>query len=131
MARTVSSRKPFRLDYGIDDIIDTRSSEEALPQRSTLLPPDLAAAIHSTQWERPFDTTAFLERSLRPSLGDARLLLPSAFSGIVSRALDELTALMHEGKDCDGNIAMAVSVLREEQALRLLVDEYRNALLQG
>jgi hypothetical protein len=116
-------------DHGIERLLEDRpGGEAALPERLDLPPSEdqLRARLDEVVRPRSFDER--LQDFLRPTVTDREILAPARYGALLDSALGKMRALAPEG---DPLMREAVEVLAEEQALRQLLDTYRNMLVKG
>ncbi len=126
----------FRLDRGLDTVLDDAGAQPSLPDRRWALPPaelrayealdDLLAARNLQQ---------LMSEALRPRIQDPGLLLPARFAAALAQARQALGA-QESLRSPDAarrrrRLRKAIEVLDEQEELRGLLWTYRNALQQG
>lgn len=126
---------PF-FDRGIDDVVFKGSeSAQGLPDQRQLTPAERTEGQALEQLLARPDFDSFLDDSIRPTLQDRDLLLPTQFRNALEGTLSALTdaattAAVVEPED--GKVLnRAVRLLNEEVNLRDLLQMYRSALYQG
>jgi hypothetical protein len=119
----------FAFDHGIERLLEDRpGGETALPERLDLSPSEEQLRPRLDEVVRPRSFDERLQDFLRPRVADREILAPARFGGLLDSALDKLRLLAPED---DPVMREAVEVLAEEQALRQLLDSYRNLLVKG
>lgn len=128
-------------DRGIDRIIHASEGKAgALPEREQAQPPDMAARPQlETLLALPTLDDA-LDAAVRPQLHNRDLLVPARFRQALDQTLERLGQAAQQaqearptddGSDTARTLNRAVRLLKEESALRDLLQMYRSALYQG
>ena len=122
-------RPLLTFDYGIERLLDDLpEGAAALPERLDLSPSEEQVRARLDEVVRPRSFDERLQDFLRPGVADREILSPARYGALLDSALDKLRALAPED---DPEMREAVGVLVEEQALRQLLDAYRNMLVKG
>ncbi len=128
--------RQFRLDRGLDTVLDDTGTQPRLPDQRRLLPPsDIQPHEGLDALLAPHNLEQLLNEALRPRLRDPGILMPGRFAEALRLARQAL-ARQESSRTVDAarrrrRMRKALQVLDEQEALHDLLWTYRNALQQG
>lgn len=128
--------RQFRLDRGLDTVLDDTGTRPSLPDRRGLLPPsDIRPHEGLDELLAPHNLDRLLSEALRPRLRDPGVLMPARFADALRQArlafsTQEPTRTVDAARR-RRRLRKALQVLDEQEALHDLLWTYRNALQQG
>lgn len=108
--------------------------ENQLPPPGVLPPPAMA---HRPELEELFSLANLddlLKAAICPKIADPNILLPTKFQALQNQIIKtlETTTAMGAINVCNPKVLDdAIQVLRDDKSLRILVNQYRNALCAG
>ncbi len=128
--------RQFRLDRGLDTVLDDTGARPSLPDRRGLLPPaDIRPHEGLDELLAPHNLEHMMTDALRPKLRDPGVLMPGRFAEALRQARLAFTR-PESTRTVDAarrrrRLRKALQVLDEQEALHDLLWTYRNALQQG
>lgn len=124
--------KGISFDRGIERIISSREARQGeLPREGRLAPSDGRAVPRLDQLLYTPTLADGLIQELAPQLEDRDLLLPDRFHHALAGAQETLAQEAAHHPEHKALFRQAAALLREERALRDLLDMYRSALFKG
>jgi type III secretion protein X len=132
MSRIGDRNSPFPMDRGIDKILRREESKDVdTGPASNLSPAFSPVKPRLEQLYALPNLEDYLAAMLAPSINEPLLLLPQRFNN----ALQDAVEVLEEEADEDPRLARllrrASRLMRDQVALRDLVQMYRSALLKG
>jgi type III secretion protein X len=132
MSRVRDRYSPFPMDSGIDRILRRDEGKEVETGPAADISP--AFSPLKPRLEQLYalpNLEDYLAAMLAPLVNEPLLLLPNRFNNALRDAVESLDALAEEDPRLARLLSRAARMMRDQVALRELVQMYRSALLKG